>query len=258
MGITSLRKKLAAEAKGDVLEMSIGTGRNLEYYDWDFGTKIVGGKVSRGKVRSLTAVDMSEEMLEIAHDKFSAMFPGILGVRWVVADASAPGAIPLPPKSASETSGNLGKKYDTIIQTMGLCSVNDPVKLLRNVGDLVKEDEGRILLLEHGRGKWEWLNGLLDKFAEGHAKSYGCWWNREIEDIVRESGLEVVKIERPGMWHGGTTYWVELRKRSVPGVVEEEVGVLKEKVEEKVEVVKEQVGKQVDAVVEKGEKKGWW
>jgi methyltransferase OMS1 len=218
MGITSLRKKLASLAHGDVLEVSIGTGRNLSYYDWNFkGHGGVGkvdnrGNIKKGKVKSFTAVDKSPEMLEIAHEKFAKMFPGILGVRWIIADAAEEGKIPGPPKNANERSGNLKQKYDTVIQTMGLCSVGDPVALLRNLGQCIKEEEGRILLLEHGRGRWEWLNGVLDKFAEGHAREFGCWWNRDMRSIVEESGLEIVKVEQPKWWHGGTTWWIELKK----------------------------------------------
>jgi methyltransferase OMS1 len=130
--------------------------------------------MKKGKLRSFTAVDKSSEMLEIAHEKYAKMFPGILGVRWVIADAAEEGKISGPPKNANETSGNLERKYDTVIQTMGLCSVGDPVGLLRNLGRCVKEEEGRILLLEHGRGRWECLNRFLDKSAEGHATRFGC------------------------------------------------------------------------------------
>ncbi|TGO90248.1 hypothetical protein BPOR_0072g00050 [Botrytis porri] len=218
MGITKMRKKLAQEAHGDVLEVSIGTGRNLEYYDWDFkGFNGVGklqkvGGIKKGKVKSFTAVDKSGEMLEVAHEKFSTMFPGVLGVRWIIQDASE--KIPGPPRNANETSGNNDAKYDTVIQTMGLCSAADPVRLLKNLGECVKEDEGRILLLEHGRAKWDWLNRALDNSAEGHAKLFGCWWNRDLGKIVEESGLEVVNIKRR---HGGTTWRIELKKpKAIP------------------------------------------
>jgi methyltransferase OMS1 len=223
MGITSLRKKLASLAHGDVLEVSIGTGRNLSYYDWNckghggVGKVDNSGDIKKGKVKSFTAVDKSPEMLEIAHEKFAKMFPGILGVRWIIADAAEEGKIPGPPKNANERSGNLKQKYDTVVQTMGLCSVGDPVALLRNLGQCVKEEEGRILLLEHGRGRWEWLNGVLDKFAEGHARGFGCWWNRDMRSIVEESGLEVVKVEQPKWWHGGTTWWIELKNPKAAG-----------------------------------------
>lgn len=213
MRLPALRRKLVEQAKGDVLEVSIGTGRNLEYYDWDFkgvGKMAKRPGARRGKVRSFTAIDKSAEMLEVAHEKFTAMFPGTLGVRWVVGDAEQD--IPPPPKDANERSGNLvGQKYDTVVQTMGLCSVGDPVGLLRKMGSVVKEEDGRILLLEHGRGNWAWLNGVLDRFSEAHAREFGCWWNRDLGAIVRESGLEVVEMKSI-WWHGGTTWWIELKK----------------------------------------------
>lgn len=232
MRLPGLRRQLVAQARGDVLEVSIGTGRNLEYYDWDFkGHKGVGrpgrdGSMKRGSVRSFTAVDKSAEMLAVAREKFSGMFPGVRAARWIVGDAE--GEIPAPPNSTHEGSGDLeGGKYDTVVQTMGLCSVGDPVGLLKNLGKVVREEEGRILLLEHGRGQWEWLNGVLDRFAEAHAKEFGCWWNRDLGAIVNESGLEVVKMKTI-WWHGGTTWWIELKKPK---------GWLEEKVEIK-EVVK--------------------
>lgn len=246
MGITKLRKELAQQAAGDVLEVSIGTGRNLSFYDWDFkGYNGIGkldqqkGGIRRGKVKSFTAIDKSSEMLEVAHEKFSRDFPGILGVRWILQDAASE-RIPGPPRSADERSGNKDAKYDTVVQTMGLCSVADPVGLLRNLGECVKEDTGRILLLEHGKGTWEWLNKILDKGAEKHAYQFGCWWNRELGEIVRESGLEVVKMARK---HGGTTWWIELRK---PKGQESEKGKTQEvNVSEKM-------------TEGKGDKKGWW
>jgi methyltransferase OMS1 len=200
--IAALRRKLAARARGDVLEVSIGTGRNLEYYEWDDNPNKAGKGSEKGKIKSFTAVDKSAEMLDVARAKLETLGRAEKNIRWIVGDASLP---PLPAAPNSE------QKYDTIIQTMGLCSVSDPVQLLRNLGSSIKEDEGRILLLEHGRGNWAWLNNLLDRFAEDHAREFGCWWNRDLKAIVRESGLDVVHMHSV-WWHGGTTWWVELKK----------------------------------------------
>jgi methyltransferase OMS1 len=264
-GITKARKKMIAEASGDVLEVSIGTGRNLDYYDWDFKGFNGVGKISqdprngikRGKVKSFTAVDKSAEMLEVAHEKFSAMFPGVIGVRWIVQDAAEP--IPGPPRNANERSGNKDAKYDTIVQTMGLCSVNDPVALLKNLGDCVKEEEGRILLLEHGRGTWEWINRILDGSAQGHATQWGCWWNRDLEEIVKESGLEIVKMER---WHFGTNWRFELKKPKTTTMIKEEVKAVAEKIQKQEEKVEKKVEEKVEKVEKKvqetAQKKGWW
>ena len=38
--------------------------------------------------------------------------------------------------------------------------------------------------------------------AGEHFRKWGCWWNRDIERIVRQAGLEVESLSR---WHFGTT-----------------------------------------------------
>lgn len=58
MGLGWLRQRLARKAFGDVLEVSVGTGRNASYYDL-------------GKCKSITMVDCSPEMVAIARKKFN-------------------------------------------------------------------------------------------------------------------------------------------------------------------------------------------
>lgn len=98
-----------------------------------------------------------------------------------------------------------GEKFDTVVQSMGMCSHHSPVRLLQSLGDACKDD-GKIILLEHGRSKYEWLNLILDRHAERHAETWGCWWNRDVEGILAQSGLRINKISR---YHFGTTYWIE-------------------------------------------------
>jgi methyltransferase OMS1 len=98
---------------------------------------------------------------------------------------------------------------------MGLCSSPEPVKVLQNMGHLCKPKTGRIILIEHGRGHYNFVNGVLDDLAPVHAQRHGCWWNRDILDIVKESGLNIVEVKR---YHAGTTYWIELRPESLDQV----------------------------------------
>ncbi|GAB7363099.1 hypothetical protein MBLNU230_g3390t1 [Neophaeotheca triangularis] len=212
MGINGIRKKLAKQCSGHVLEASCGTGRNLGYYD-----------ISKGAdVDSLTFVDLSPTMVELCKKKWDALHgnaikahqadvsrsnfkPG-LSIRFLT--GSALGPMPLAPADKA------GKKYDTIIQTMGLCSTPDPAALLVNLAAHLdaSNPKARILLLEHGRSSRDWLNRALDSSAEKHAEIHGCWFNREIGDIVDEAaartGLEVVKEKRR---HFGTTSIIELK-----------------------------------------------
>ncbi|PHH71354.1 hypothetical protein CDD83_5209 [Cordyceps sp. RAO-2017] len=72
------------------------------------------------------------------------------------------------------------------------------------------------MLLEHGRGWYGLVNGLLDRHAARHFARYGCWWNRDIDALVRDAvrrtpGLELVDLHRPNFWQFGTLIWVELR-----------------------------------------------
>jgi methyltransferase OMS1 len=64
------------------------------------------------------------------------------------------------------------------------------------------------LLLEHGREYYEWVNRLLDRGAVGHAVRYGCWYNKDVGEVVRESGLVVGSVRR---YHLGTMWEIVLR-----------------------------------------------
>ena len=132
-----------------------------------------------------------------------------------------PSSSPSSPSSpsSSQQPATTPQKYDTILQTFGLCSVQDPVSLLSTMASVLQPDTGRILLLEHGRSLWDFVNGLLDRGARAHHERFGCWWNRDIEVIVAEAarrhpGLEIVRLERPGWATAGTHVIVELRVRS--------------------------------------------
>lgn len=287
-GTRRLRKKLAARARGHVLEVSIGTGRNLPFYTW---TDLVATYTSSpsslaqrqrehmdrlldspslqtttsklssrpemkqigslaGEILTFTGLDISPDMLEIARTRIRDSIPtleqtmfkrrqepmpipnpaggtpqavvDVLNSRVRLFMGDAQSALPPPPSYIPPTSSSSTlfppDKYDTILQTFGLCSVADPGVLLANMAAVVKPDSGRIILLEHGRGWYDWINTKLDQFALPHFQRYGCWWNRDIEGIVREAagripGLEVVGVERPLLTHFGTTLVIELRVR---------------------------------------------
>ena len=106
---------------------------------------------------------------------------------------------------AANLSSFEDNSFDTIVDTFGLCSFDDPVKVLKELQRVCKPN-GKILLLEHGRSKsYTGLSDYLDKHAERHAKNWGCVWNRDIDEIVESSGLE---LEILNNWHFGTTYYI--------------------------------------------------
>ncbi|KAL2364976.1 hypothetical protein RJZ56_002125 [Blastomyces dermatitidis] len=237
MRVGKKREELVRRARGNVLEVACGTGRNMQYYS--LGEKRGTDKKGKAEIqgcRSVTFVDQSPQMVEIAREKFEKMYPRFKLAAFWAQDAMTP--IPAPPHTAAlqlsrhssvDSSNNDVKdskaislqtpeicaqqqsgKFDTVIQTMGLCSLPDPVSYLTHLGTLVEPERGEILLLEHGRSHYRWLNKLLDDLAAAHADRHGCWWNRDIGEIVRQSGLEIVESKR---WHLGTTWKFVLRPK---------------------------------------------
>ncbi|KAJ9610325.1 hypothetical protein H2200_005102 [Cladophialophora chaetospira] len=254
MGLRNLREHLCREARGNVLEVSAGTGRNMGLYRLD--PMLVR---EEKKVKSLVFNDLSEIMLLQAQKKFEEAQEKIAEekrsfsgpVQFVVGDASERTLIQRPEGG-----------FDTIVQTMGICSETNPVAFLKRLAELCRqpgekstgmdvkviekeaqerledlqktkdygaaepEQEGeqldaliveaggdlggKILLLEHGRSTLGVVNRILDNGAKMHADHYGCWWNKDIEQVVKDSGLIV---ERKRRYHFGTTYEYVLRPR---------------------------------------------
>ncbi|KAL7752319.1 hypothetical protein RI367_002365 [Sorochytrium milnesiophthora] len=191
MGLLLLRRlpdeRARASKKGDTLEIAAGTGRNLPY------VKLCASEQDKaGGVTSLTLLDASPGMLSMLGDKLRRKFSGARErIRTQQGDVLH---MPFPARS-----------FDTVLSTFSLCSLADPVAGLAEVQRVCKDD-GTVLLLEHGRSHYDWLNNVLDRGAPRHSQQWGCWYNRDIGKIVQESGLVVRRVSR---WHFGTTWMIE-------------------------------------------------
>jgi len=163
LGVRRLRRRLLQRASGKVLEIAVGTGRNLRYYS---------------KTCKITAVDFSPAMLKVARKRASRLE---LTIPFLVMDAER---LALPDQC-----------FDTVVSSLSMCTFPDPAAVLREMARVCRAD-GRILLLEHGRSTWEWLGRWQDRRADRHAKTLGCRWNREPLDLVRQSGLTLVAAQR--------------------------------------------------------------
>lgn len=184
-GIERMRARLVYAARGEVLEVACGTGRNFKYYD---PTKVVG----------VRAMDASANMVAEARKKLETRAHGTTVATTVTrGDAQAMREV----RSAT---------MDTVVDTFGLCSYDDPVGALREMARVTKRD-GRVLLIEHGRSEYGWLSNILDHFADAHAKRWGCYWNRDILALVEAAGLEVTEKTSH---HLGTTFVIEAKPRA--------------------------------------------
>jgi ubiquinone/menaquinone biosynthesis C-methylase UbiE len=143
---------------GKVLEVAVGTGKNLPYYPR--GCRIV-------------AVDLSMEMLNIARKRAAHLS---MNVSLLLADAEA-----LPFSNES---------FDTVVSSLSTCTFPDPVAALEEMARVCRR-EGKVLLLERGRSDRERLGRWQDRRADRFSTPLGCHWNREPLELVRQAGLKV-------------------------------------------------------------------
>lgn len=167
MGGRRRRARVLAAAKGKVLEVGIGTGRNLAHYP---------------PVVHLTGVDLSAGMLSRAKARVRG---GPLHAELVQGDAQA---MPFPDAA-----------FDTVTATCVFCSVADPIAGLREVRRVVRPD-GRVLLLEHVRPRTRLLGLLFDLLSPVTRRLFGPSINRRTEANVTAAGLTIVDVRRQGIW----------------------------------------------------------
>ena len=163
LGVNRLRYRMLQRASGRVLEVAIGTGKNLPYYPRD--CRIIGA-------------DVSKEMLAVAQKRASRLQ---LDISLLLADAEA---LPFSDKT-----------FDTVVSSLSTCTFPNPVLALQEMARVCRP-EGKILLLEHGRSDREWFGRFQDRTAERHAKQLGCHWNRKPLDLVGGAGLKINKTKR--------------------------------------------------------------
>lgn len=170
LGMRRLRRSLLSRASGSVLEIAVGTGKNLPYYPDDC---------------RITAMDISRNMLNIARQRAAKLF---MHVSFSLADAEV-----LPFADYS---------FDTVVSSLSTCTFPNPALVVREMARVCRTG-GKILLLEHGRSDHEWLGHWQDRHADKFAEPLGCHWNREPLELVEQAGLKVVRARRNffGVFH---------------------------------------------------------
>lgn len=166
-GVARRRRRLLARAHGAVLEVGVGTGRNLDVYPPD---------------TDVTGIDVSAKMLARARRRADHLGGPL---RFEQADVRR-----LPFADAT---------FDTVVATCVFCSVADPVAGLREAARVVRPG-GQVLLLEHVRPRTRLLGWLFDAINPVVRRLVGPNINRRTEDNIVQAGLDVVEIRRWGIW----------------------------------------------------------
>jgi ubiquinone/menaquinone biosynthesis C-methylase UbiE len=159
-----LRAEWVPHARGEVLEVGIGSGLNLDFYT--------------SEVHRVYGVDPSLELQRMARKKNVARH---LEVEFLL--QSAEEALPLPEKS-----------IDTVVMTWTLCSIPEPHKALRQMKRVLKPD-GRLIFIEHGRAPdasvatWQdRLNPIWKRIGGG------CHLNRKMDELLIQAGFHIDEL----------------------------------------------------------------
>jgi ubiquinone/menaquinone biosynthesis C-methylase UbiE len=160
---TGGREWACSQAEGEVLEIAVGTGRNLEHYPP--GLK-------------LTAIEFSPEMLEIARKRAEELGSS---AELQLGDA----------QSLDFEEG----RFDTVVLTLALCTIPNDRKAATEVFRVLRPG-GRFLLMEHVRSPalpvravQRMLDPLAVRFEADHLL-------RDPLDYLPEVGFNIDEVHR--------------------------------------------------------------
>ncbi len=174
------RQKVIPLAKGNVLEIGIGSGLNLSFYNED-------------NINHLLAIDPSEDLWR--KNKFDLQN---LPYDFEFLKAFAED-IPLDSNS-----------IDSVVLTYTLCTIKETHKALEEIRRVLK-DNGKLIFCEHGKApdkvvqKWQNRINPIWKRIGG-----GCNLNRDIPALIEGNGFKLNKMETmyiPGWKPASFNYW---------------------------------------------------
>ena len=174
------REKVVPRAQGTVLEIGIGSGLNIPYYDAQ-------------KVSHLMGLDPSADMWAIAQKNAEEHH---IEAEFLEAPAED---IPLE-----------GKSIDTVVMTYTMCTIPDVDRALEEISRVLKPG-GQLLFCEHGEApdenirRWQQrMNPLWRKLGGG------CNLNRPIPRLLHRAGFQSEDLQTmyiPGWKPACFNYW---------------------------------------------------
>ena len=160
------RQKVVPLAKGKVLDIGIGSGLNIPFYNSDKIDKVIG-------------IDPSHELLELAKELAN---DSKASIDLVIGSAES---IPYPDNF-----------FDTVLVTYTMCTIPNVVIANKEIWRVLKED-GRLIFCEHGLApdkkisKWQ---NRIDPFWGKIAG--GCHLNRDIQKLITDAGFSFESLDK--------------------------------------------------------------
>jgi len=163
----ALRAEVVPLARGEVLEVGFGSGRNLPFYDPERVTRVVG-------------IEPCEAIFALARRRAPVPFP-------IERLALSGEEIPLAPGSV-----------DTVVVTFTLCTIPDVARALEGMRRVLRPD-GRLLFLEHGAAREPGVRRWQERVNPVWKRAFGgCRLDRDVAALLRAAGfaLETLREER--------------------------------------------------------------
>ena len=164
--ITYQRNKIVPNAEGTILEIGIGSGLNIPYYQ-------------KSNIKKIYGLDPSPELCEMAE---KVAHNNEIKIDFLIEGAEE---IKLPSQS-----------IDTVLITYTLCSIPNPNDALKEMKRVLKHD-GKILFCEHGAAPdlnvFKWQNRINPLWGKLFG---GCNINRDIPSIILNSGFKINNLEQ--------------------------------------------------------------
>ena len=161
---TRLRAAWIPHARGEVLEVGIGSGLNLPFYS--------------SEVDRVCGVDPSLELQRMARKRALA---GAIKVEYVL-------------QSSEQTLPLADATIDTVVVTWTLCSIPNVPKALQEMNRVLKTN-GR-LFLEHGRAPDSQVAVWQDRITPLWKRiGGGCHLNRKVDDLITTAGFQIAELK---------------------------------------------------------------
>ena len=163
--ITYQRKKVVPLAEGKILEVGIGSGLNLPFYN-------------KSKIEEIWGIDPSEELNAMAK---KVAIKEDINVNFITSSAED---IPFP-----------NDYFDTVLITYTMCTIPSVLKANKEIKRVLKSS-GKMIFCEHGVSpdenikKWQKrLNSIWGKIAGG------CNINGNIPMLIKDSGFKIEEMD---------------------------------------------------------------
>ena len=156
------REWVCSRAAGRVLEVAIGTGRNLEFYPPDV---------------TITGIELSPAMLAIARQRATELGRDV--------DLREGDAQALPFDDAS---------FDTVVCTLSLCTIPNHGKAIGEMARVLRPG-GQLLLLDHIGSRW-WPVWAVLRLVELFTARNGEYMTRRPLPMLAAAGFTVTESQQ--------------------------------------------------------------